>query len=85
MTVILRLWLAALTDALKPLGEVTVVAPERNRSMCFKFINAGSAFAAETSAEWLYYVNGTPTDCVHLAVTGMCWIISALRYGDFGH
>lgn len=63
--------LAALAAALAPLGEVTVVAPERNRSGASNSLTLDRPLSLKKAANGFYYVNGTPTDCVHLAVTGM--------------
>lgn len=63
--------LAALAAALQPLGEVTVVAPERNRSGASNSLTLDRPLSLKKAHNGFYYVNGTPTDCVHLAVTGM--------------
>lgn len=63
--------LAALAEALAPLGEITVVAPERNRSGASNSLTLDRPLSLKKAHNGFYYVNGTPTDCVHLAVTGM--------------
>lgn len=63
--------LAALHAAMLPLGEVTVVAPERDRSGASNSLTLDRPLYVRTSAQGFRYVNGTPTDCVHLAVTGL--------------
>jgi 5'-nucleotidase len=63
--------LAALNAAMLPLGEVTVVAPERDRSGASNSLTLDRPLSVRTSAQGFRYVNGTPTDCVHLAVTGL--------------
>lgn len=63
--------LAALAEALAGLGEVTVVAPEQNRSGASNSLTLDRPLMLKQAANGFYYVNGTPTDCVHLAVTGM--------------
>ena len=63
--------LAALAAALAPLGQVTVVAPERNRTGASNSLTLDRPLTLKQAANGFYYVNGTPTDCVHLAVTGM--------------
>lgn len=63
--------LAALAEALAPLGQVTVVAPERDRSGASNSLTLDRPLRLRTAANGFYFVNGTPTDCVHLAVTGM--------------
>ncbi len=62
--------LAALAQALSLLGTVTVVAPERDRSGASNSLTLDRPLSIKQAANGFYYVNGTPTDCVHLAVTG---------------
>ena len=63
--------LAVLAEALKPLAEITVVAPERDRSGASNSLTLDRPLLLRQAASGFFYVNGTPTDCVHLAVTGM--------------
>jgi 5'-nucleotidase len=63
--------LAALADALGDLGEVVVVAPEQNRSGASNSLTLDRPLHLKKAANGFHFVNGTPTDCVHLAVTGM--------------
>lgn len=63
--------LAALAEALRPFGDITVVAPERNRSGASNSLTLDRPLSLKKAHNGFYYVNGTPTDCVHLAVTGM--------------
>lgn len=63
--------LAALAAALAGLGEVVVVAPEQNRSGASNSLTLDRPLMLKQAANGFYFVNGTPTDCVHLAVTGM--------------
>ncbi|KAB2927365.1 MAG: 5'/3'-nucleotidase SurE [Dechloromonas sp.] len=63
--------LAALAEALAGLGEITVVAPEQNRSGASNSLTLDRPLFLKQAANGFYFVNGTPTDCVHLAVTGM--------------
>ncbi|MGB4064191.1 MAG: 5'/3'-nucleotidase SurE [Azonexus sp.] len=63
--------LAALVEALRSLGEVVVVAPEQNRSGASNSLTLDRPLYLKKAASGYYFVNGTPTDCVHLAVTGM--------------
>lgn len=63
--------LATLAEALAPLGEITVVAPERNRSGASNSLTLDRPLSVRRAANGFYFVNGTPTDCVHLAVTGL--------------
>jgi 5'-nucleotidase len=63
--------IAALAAALDDLGRVTVVCPERDRSGASNSLTLDRPLSLRRAANGFYYVNGTPTDCVHLAVTGM--------------
>ena len=63
--------LAALAQALAPLGEVTVVAPERDRSGASNSLTLDRPLQLSRAPNGFHYVNGTPTDCVHMAVTGL--------------
>jgi 5'-nucleotidase len=62
--------LQILHDALSPLGDITVVAPERDRSGASNSLTLDRPLTVRRAANGFHYVNGTPTDCVHLAVTG---------------
>jgi len=63
--------LAALAEGLKPLGEITVVAPERDRSGASNSLTLDRPLMHRQALNGFHYVNGTPTDCVHMAVTGL--------------
>ncbi len=63
--------LEALSVAIKPLGAVTIVAPDRNRSGASNSLTLDVPVRATTYAADSYYCNGTPTDCVHLAISGL--------------
>ncbi len=63
--------LQALVEALRPHAEVTVVAPDRNRSGASNSLTLEVPVRVFSYGEGLYYVNGTPTDCVHLAISGL--------------
>ncbi len=63
--------LAILAEALAPLAEITVVAPERNRSGASNSLTLDRPLWVRQAHNGFYFVNGTPTDCVHLAVTGL--------------
>ncbi len=63
--------LAHLAEALSKVGNVTVVAPDRNRSGVSNSLTLDHPLRVVTTANGFYSVNGTPTDCVHIAVTGL--------------
>ena len=62
--------LAALAHALEPLGEVYVVAPDREQSAVGHALTLHRPLRVEMVGERRYAVNGTPSDCVNLAVLG---------------
>jgi 5'-nucleotidase len=63
--------LAALAEGLASLGEITVVAPERDRSGASNSLTLDRPLMLSKAHTGFLYVNGTPTDCVHMAVTGL--------------
>ena len=78
--------IAALAQALAPLAEIVVVAPERDRSGASNSLTLDRPLSVRTAPNGFLYVNGTPTDCVHLAVTGLLdrlpdMIISGVNHG----
>ena len=78
--------LAALANALQAVAEITVVAPERDRSGASNSLTLDRPLILRQAPTGFYYVNGTPTDCVHLAVTGMLehvpdMVISGINHG----
>lgn len=78
--------LAALHEAVRGLGEITVVAPERNRSGASNSLTLDRPLHLKEAHNGFFYVNGTPTDCVHLAVTGMLdhepdMVLSGINWG----
>ncbi len=63
--------LRALAAALDDLGRVTVVAPDRNRSAASNSLTLEAPLRVVEQQPGWYAVNGTPTDCVHLAISGL--------------
>jgi len=63
--------LKALWAALRPLAEVVVVAPDRDRSGASNSLTLDNPLRAQTMEDGVVRVEGTPTDCVHLAITGL--------------
>ncbi len=79
--------LACLAETLSTLGEVVVVAPERDRSGASNSLTLDRPLKLRRAANGFHYVNGTPTDCVHLAVTGMLpeqpdLVVSGINHGS---
>jgi 5'-nucleotidase len=79
--------LAVLAATLSRQGhEVTVVAPERDRSGASNSLTLDRPLMVRKTPAGFHYVNGTPTDCVHLAVTGLLpelpeMVISGINHG----
>jgi 5'-nucleotidase len=61
----------ALASILSDLGEITVFAPERDRSGASNSLTLSRPLTVRTAANGFRFVDGTPTDCVHIAVTGL--------------
>ena len=61
----------ALAREMSTLGEVTVVAPARDRSGASNSLTLDRPLMVRQAPGGFFFVDGTPTDCVHLAVTGL--------------
>jgi len=78
--------IARLAEGLAALGEVTVVAPERDRSGASNSLTLDRPLNVRRAANGFWFVNGTPTDCVHIAVTGLLdftpdLVVSGINHG----
>src|SRR5213596_2963445 len=78
--------LERLAAALAPHAEITVVAPERDRSGASNSLTLDRPLSVRRAPNGFLFVNGTPTDCVHLAVTGLLdrlpdMVISGINLG----
>ena len=78
--------IALLAERLAALGEVTVVAPERDRSGASNSLTLDRTLMVRQAGNGFRYVNGTPTDCVHLALTGLLdappdVVVSGINFG----
>lgn len=60
----------ALAEELGEIAEISVVAPDRNRSGASNSLTLNRPLRVEQAPDGFYYVDGTPTDCVHLALSG---------------
>jgi len=60
-----------LREALATLAEVTVVAPDRNKSGASNSLTLDVPLRVFEAEPGVYFVPGTPTDCVHLAISGL--------------
>lgn len=63
--------IVALYEALKTVADVEVVAPEHNNSAKSNALTLHSPVYVQTAANGFRYINGTPADCVHIALTGL--------------
>ena len=80
--------LRSLADSLASLGEVVVVAPDRDRSGASSSLTLRAPIRPRTAENGFICVDGTPTDCVHLAVHRSCWtrsrdiVVSGINAGS---
>jgi len=63
--------LEVLAASLAKVADITVVAPDRNRSAASNSLTLDMPLRVQRMDNGFYSVDGTPTDCVHLAVTGL--------------
>ncbi|GJM10903.1 MAG: 5'-nucleotidase SurE [Lysobacteraceae bacterium] len=78
--------IAVLAKAMADLGRVTMVAPDRDRSGASNSLTLDQPIRARRRGEGNFSVAGTPTDCVHLALTGLLqdqpdMVVSGINYG----
>ncbi|MGB5492800.1 MAG: 5'/3'-nucleotidase SurE [Woeseiaceae bacterium] len=76
----------ALTEALERVADVVVVAPDRNRSAASSSLTLDRPLRVAEVAKNRYRVDGTPSDCVHLALTGFLdhepdLVVSGINHG----
>ncbi|NDF86840.1 MAG: 5'/3'-nucleotidase SurE, partial [Gammaproteobacteria bacterium] len=77
----------ALREALTGLAELTVVAPERNHSGASNALTLEQPLRVTEFERNAYFVSGTPTDCVHLAISGLFdfehdMVVSGINNGE---
>lgn len=78
----------ALAAALREVGDVTIVAPDQERSTSSNSLTIRHPLRVTRMGERIYAVDGTPTDCVHLAVTGLLKdpapniVVSGINFGE---
>ncbi len=63
--------LHCLADAIRDLADIVIVAPDRDRSGASNSLTLDAPLRVNRADDGVYYVNGTPTDCVHVAITGL--------------
>ena len=78
--------LAALAESVRHIAHIDVVAPERDRSGASNSLTLSRPLRMQRAASGFYYVDGTPTDCVHLAITGLLaqepdMVIAGINHG----
>ena len=61
----------ALAAILSDLAEITVYAPERDRSGASNSLTLSRPLTVRKAAGGFHFIDGTPTDCVHMAITGL--------------
>ncbi len=75
-----------LATALESYGDITIVAPDRNRSGASNSLTLQSPVRVNRMQDNAYSVNGTPTDCVHMGITGLFdfdhdMVVSGINHG----
>lgn len=75
-----------LTAALEEIADIVVVAPDRNRSAASNSLTLNMPLRVSDVAPDRYKVDGTPSDCVHLALTGFLdfepdLVVSGINHG----
>jgi len=78
--------IVALAQALRELGEVTVVAPDRERSAAGHSLTLHSPLRVFELREGFYAVDGTPTDCVNMGIHSLLpfrpdLVVSGINHG----
>ena len=75
-----------LINELKKIADLIVVAPDRNRSGSSSSLTLDKAVKVTKVNDNIYYIDGTPTDCVHIALTGLInftpdLVVSGINHG----
>lgn len=78
--------LAALARRLGALADTVIVAPDRNQSGSSHSLTLDNPLRVGRTDDGVYFVNGTPTDCVHVAITGLLpdepdMVVSGVNHG----
>ena len=63
--------LEALVESLRSIADITVVAPEINHSGASNSLTLSRPLSVRHATNGFIYINGTPSDCVHVALTGL--------------
>ncbi len=75
----------SLINELKKISDVIVVAPDRNRSGSSSSLTLDKAVKVSKINNNFYYIDGTPADCVHIALTGLIDFIPDLVVSGINH
>ena len=75
-----------LINELKKIAQITVVAPSKNRSGASSSLSLDRSIKVTKKEDSFYFLSGTPTDCVHIALTGLMqtlpdMVISGINHG----
>lgn len=75
-----------LINELKKIAQITVVAPSRNRSGASSSLSLDRSIKVTKKEDSFYFLSGTPTDCVHIGLTGLMqtlpdMVISGINHG----
>ena len=79
--------IVALAEAMSSIADVTVVAPDSNRSGASNALTLDRPLSVQRASNGFYFVNGTPSDCVHIALTAIMkekpdLIVSGINQGQ---
>lgn len=79
--------IVALAEAMALIAEITVVAPDSNRSGASNALTLDRPLSVQRASNGFYFVNGTPSDCVHIALTAIMkekpdLIVSGINQGQ---
>ena len=79
--------IVALASTLSAIAEIVVVAPDSNRSGSSNSLTLDRPLTVQRAESGFYFVNGTPSDCVHVALTGVLpfrpdLIVSGINQGQ---
>lgn len=79
--------LATLALSLRDMAEIVIVAPDRDQSGASHSLTLDKPLRVGRTRDGMYYVNGTPTDCVHLALTGLLedepdMVVAGINHGS---
>jgi 5'-nucleotidase len=79
--------LRVLNRAVSELADTVIVAPDRNQSGASHSLTLDAPLRVGQTEEGVFFVNGTPTDCVHLAITGLLhadpdMVIAGINHGS---